>query len=106
MVLRNLFLSDNGSQFTSSDTQSFAANRRIDWKLNLAAAPWWGGIFERLVRSMKRCLKKVLFKSYLTYEEILTVLAEIQSIINNRLLTFLYEEPGEVTFTPNYLLSM
>lgn len=61
-------------------------------------------MFERLVRSTKRCLKKILFRSYLHFEEVLTVLREIQCTINNRPLTFLYEEPGDVPLTSSHLL--
>ena len=99
-----LIISDNGTQFTAEETKRFASKRRIKWKFNLAAAPWWGGMFERMVRSTKRCLKKILLRSYLNYEELLTVLSEIQSTLNNRPLTFMYEEPGEIPLTPNHLL--
>ena len=56
--VQKLILSDNGSQFISSETQNFIAQKGITWKFNLVAAPWWGGLFERFVRSIKRCLKK------------------------------------------------
>ena len=99
-----LIISDNGSQFTSIETQTFAAQRKIKWKFNLAAAPWWGGIYERLVRSTKRCLKKVLFRQHFSYEQMITVLNEITCTINNRPLTFLYEDSGDIALTPNHLL--
>ena len=70
----------------------------------MAAAPWWGGLFEILVRSTERCLKKCLGRSRLTHEEIITLLAEIEAVINNRPLTFLYEEPGDQPVTPNHSL--
>ncbi|XP_057302744.1 uncharacterized protein LOC130636910 [Hydractinia symbiolongicarpus] len=63
-------ISDNGSQFIAEDTQRFSSNRGIKWHFNLEA-PWWGGI--------------------LSYDELLTVLAEIQAVIINRPLTFLCE---------------
>lgn len=97
-------ISDNGSQFISEQTQKFACSKGITWKFNLTPAHWCGGIYERLVRSTKRCLKKMLFRSYLTYEEVQTVLSEIQLIINNRPLTLLSEEPGQITLTPNHML--
>ena len=100
----NLILSDNGSQFISTETQAFATNKGVTWKFNLAAAPWWGGLFERFVRSVKRCLKKVLNNLRLDYEHMLTLLAQIQVVINNRPLTFMYDEPGEEVLTPNHLL--
>ncbi|XP_057297390.1 uncharacterized protein LOC130627797 [Hydractinia symbiolongicarpus] len=97
-------ISDNGSQFIAEVTQRFSSNRGIKWHFNLEAAPWWGGMFERLVRSVKRCLKKTLHNTRLSYEELLTVLAEIQAVINNRPLTFLYENIGEQPLAPNHLL--
>ena len=57
-----------------------------------------------VLRSTKRCLKKTLQNSRLTYEQVLTILSEIQVQINNRPLTFLYEEPGDEVLTPNHLL--
>ena len=97
-------LSDNGTQFTAEETQAFVASKSIKWRFNVAAAPWWGGIFERLIRSTKRCLKKVLTNSRLTYEELMTVIQEIECVINNRPLTFLYEEVGDEVLTPNHLV--
>ena len=29
----------------------------IKWKFNLGKAPWWEGIFEWLIKSVKRCLR-------------------------------------------------
>ncbi|XP_047135464.1 uncharacterized protein LOC105845216 [Hydra vulgaris] len=97
-------VSDNGTQFTSKETQAFVASMAIKWRFNVAAAPWWGGIFERLVRSTKRCLKKILSNSKITYEELLTVLLKVECVINNRPLTFSYEEPGDEVVTPNHLV--
>ena len=42
-------LSDNGTVFTSQETQQFASNRNISWKFSLTNAPWYGGFWERLV---------------------------------------------------------
>ena len=84
-----LTLSDNGSQFISLKTQNFTAKKGITWKLNLVAAPWWGGLFERFIHSIKICLKKTLKNLRLSYEQLLTLLAYIQAIINNRPLIFI-----------------
>ena len=35
---------------------------------NIVRAPWWGGMFERLVCPMKRCLRKVAGKARLSYK--------------------------------------
>ena len=99
-----LFISDNGSNFVSNDVQEFVASKFISWSFNPQAAPWTGGFFERMIKSVKRCLKKVLFNSRLTYEELQTVLKEIENVINNRPLVFLYDEINDNVLTPNKLL--
>ena len=51
--------------------------------------------FERTIKSVKRCLKKVLLNARLDYEELLTVLKEIGSIVNNRPLIYLYDDVNQ-----------
>ena len=99
-----MIISDNGSHFISHETQSFVNNKGTKWQFNLPSAPWWGGMFEPMIRSMKRCLRKLLGRSRVDYEQLHTLLAEIQTIIKNRPLTFLYDEPAEEVLTPNHLL--
>ena len=36
----------------------FVASRNIEWRTNIEAAPWQGGFFERMVRSVKTLLKE------------------------------------------------
>ena len=64
-------------------------------------APWWGGIFERLVRSTKRCLRKVSGQAKLTYEEVFTVLAEVELVLNSRPLTYV---SADDLLTPSHLM--
>ena len=97
-----LIVSDNGSAFTAAETQSFVADRVIRWQFNLEAAPWWGGIFESLVKSVKNCLKKCLGFKRIDYE-METVLKEIQMILNNRPLCEPVDEDMDF-LTPNSIL--
>lgn len=53
-------------------------------KSNLEKALWWGGVFERLVKSVKRSLKKTISGARLIYEELLTVIVEVEMIPNYR----------------------
>ena len=96
--------SDNGSNFISAEVQKFANSHGTTWKFNVAAAPWQGGFFERLIQSVKRCLKKVVGKALITYEELITVLCEIERILNNRPLTVNSEDIYKEPLTPNHLL--
>lgn len=67
----------------------------------LPASPWWGGFYER---SVKTSLKNILGLSYLTYEELETALIEIESSINTRPLTYVNEDDTETVITPNHLI--
>ena len=55
----------------------------LTWNFNPVASPWLGGIYERTVSSVKRCLKKILEKNTVTYKELETILYEIEIILNN-----------------------
>ena len=87
-----LVVSDNAKTFKCSTFKAFLSRYNISWKFNVPRAPWWGGFFERLVRSVKRCLKKVMGSSKVNYEEFETLLVEVEGILNSRPLTYVSEE--------------
>ena len=87
-----LVVSDNAKTFKCSTLKAFLSRYNISWKFNVPRAPWWGGFFERLVRSVKRCLKKVMRISKVNYEEFETLLVEVEGILNSRPLTYVSEE--------------
>ena len=97
-------ISDNGGAFVAKETQKFVAMKNITWNFSLTKAPWCGGMWERLVQSTKRCLKKVLGGAILTYQEIETVLLEIEVILNSRPLYPLFDDDMTLPLTPNHLL--
>ena len=90
--------------FISDETQSFATSLGSNWDLNLPLAPWHGGLFERLVRSTKTLLKKDLQNYRLSCDQMQTVLFEVEMILNNRPLTYVYPDEIENALTPNHLL--
>ena len=57
-----------------------------------------------MVKSTKRCLKKQLGNARLTYEELLTVLVEVEAVLNSRPLAYVYAEDIEEPLTPSHLL--
>ena len=65
-----------------ADIQRFLTGLHIQWSFNLQKAPWWGGVFERLIRSVKR-LRKTIGQARLTYDELLTALVEVEDILNS-----------------------
>ncbi|CAB4032864.1 Pro-Pol poly, partial [Paramuricea clavata] len=78
--------------------------KRIEWSFNTPKAPWQGGFFERLAMSVKRCLKKILGKACVTYEELLTILTEIECVLNSRPLTYVSTEDLDEPLTPSHHL--
>ena len=54
--------------------------------------PWWGGFYERLVGSGKRCLKKSFGRSLLSLPDIVTMVTEVEAVLNSRPLTYLYPD--------------
>ena len=109
-------VSDNGKTFkaaaaiikkiwTNPDVQTHFAGMCVKWTFNLERAPWWGGFFERMVKSVKRCLRKTLGNSCLTYDELLTALIEVEAVINSRPLTIVSSSDTEEPLTPSHLLT-
>ena len=78
-----LFISDNFQTFKSSDLELYLTLHNIKWKFILAASPWWGGFYERMVKVVKTSLHKVIGKSKLSYEELETVLIQIEYMAND-----------------------
>ena len=61
----------------SDQTQSVLSEKKIQWKFIVEKAPWWGGFYERLIKSVKTPLKKLFAKATLDAEQLTTILAEI-----------------------------
>uniref|UniRef100_A0A1X7VTQ6 DUF5641 domain-containing protein n=1 Tax=Amphimedon queenslandica TaxID=400682 RepID=A0A1X7VTQ6_AMPQE len=76
----------------------------MKWIFNIVRAPWWGGFFERMIQLLKRCLRKIVGQAKLTYEELLTDLAEVELILNSRPLTYVSSLDIEEPLTPSHLL--
>ena len=90
-----LIISDNAKTFKAADkalknlfnhpeVANELSGKMIEWKFNLERAPWWGGFFERMVGCVKRCLRKVLGSARLTFDELFTVLIEVDGTLNSR----------------------
>ena len=76
-----------------------------EWKFIAPRSPWWGGWWERLVRSVKLALKKSVGVSCLTRIELETTLTEIEACVNSRPLTFVGDTCDSVTpLTPAHFL--
>ena len=110
----HIIISDNAKTFkktaedlncmiTRSPTKEYVENKKITWLFYLEKSPWWGGFIERLVQSVKSILRKTLYRTFLSYDEMSTLLKEIEAVLNSRPITHMFEEI-EDPLTPAHLL--
>ena len=93
---------DGMDQAKISDTLS---RDRIQWFFNPPSAPHFGGVWERLVKSAKKVLKITLNGQLVNDETLLTLMAEIESLLNSRPLTHVSIDPQDPeAITPNHFL--
>ena len=71
------------------------ATKGITWKTITPYAPWQGAFYERLIKSVKHSLYKILQKSVPTVEELQTLLVEVEGSLNTRPLTYQEEQPDD-----------
>ena len=57
-----------------------------------------------MIGTVKRCLKKVLGTAKLSFDELSTVLVEVEGTLNSRPLTYNGEELEDQVLTPSHLI--
>ena len=79
--------------------------RCIEWHFNTPTASHMGGAWERIIRSTRSILRKILREQIVSDEVMMTVLTEIERILNDRPLTKVSTDPNdESVLTPSMLL--
>ena len=84
--------------FRSEEVLRYLADMRITWTFVVERAPWWAGFWERLVKSIKRPLKKVIGRTSLPYDQLQTLIVEIEGLLNARPLTYIYDDSESISF--------
>ena len=100
----SIIIHDNAKTFKAREVKRFLLNNGIKQRFILPASPWWGGFYERLVRSVKLSLRKTLHKGLVNYEELETTLCNIEAVINSRPLNYVSEDDMEEPLTPYHLM--
>ena len=89
------FLSDNYRTHKRMDLELstlFAACKKeneengkiFKWRFIPDCAPWFGATYERIIRTIKETMRKVLGSAYLNEYEMRPLLAEIEAMLNDR----------------------
>ena len=99
-VLRDLI-----STWNKDHIHKTLAKKGIDWHFSPPKTPHFGGVWERIFRSVKSSFRFMIGDTILNDEDLATVVAEVCQILNNRPLVPLTANSDDVAFlTPNMLL--
>lgn len=74
-------------EITKSAVSEFCSTQGITWSFIPEHAPNFGGLWEAAVKSMKKHMRRVISNIKLTFEEMSTILAQIEACMNSRPLT-------------------
>ena len=110
---------DNGTNFTIADKElrqaiekwnqemikEFLQQKEILWVFNPPTASHMGGVWERMIRSVRKIFNAILKEQNLIEESLVTLMCEVEAILNNRPLTkFSHDSNDLQALTPNHLL--
>nr|CAI5820348.1 unnamed protein product [Callosobruchus analis] len=94
------FLKEKSSEIvTESSTLS------ISWHFIPASSPHFGGLWESGIKSVKHHLRRVMGNHCFTFEELYTLLVQIESVLNSRPMYPLSSDPSDLScLTPAHFL--
>ncbi|KAL0850467.1 hypothetical protein ABMA28_012265 [Loxostege sticticalis] len=96
----------HASQSHQTTVQTFASEKGIDFHFIPSYSPIFGGLWESGVKSVKYHLKRIVGKALLTYEQLNTVLVEIEGVLNSRPLTAVTSDPNDLSYlSPGHFLT-
>ena len=89
---------------THPEVQAYLTGIGVQWTFNLLKAPWWGGVFECMIKAMKCCLRKSIGRAKLSLDKLATTLTEVEAVLNSHPPTYLSTDDLEEPLTPSHLV--
>ena len=113
-----VFISDNGKNFVGAQAElkklvqegqkqieEFAVLHKVVWKFNTPLSPHQGGLFESMIKQSKNALRIAIGQQTLSWNEMATVFAEIECLINSRPIGYSSNDPNDLQpLTPNHFI--
>ncbi|XP_068687804.1 uncharacterized protein [Montipora foliosa] len=111
--------SDNGTNFTSGERELHDAisewnqkkihnsllQKNIKWTFSPPDGSHFVGIWERCIRTIRKILRSLLREQITDDESLLTLMCEVESILNSRPISAVSSDPCDLeALTPNHLL--
>src|SRR5207249_7032683 len=85
--------------------EDYFATEQIRWHFNPPSSPHFGGLWEAGVKSVKLHLNRVVGNATITYEDLSTVLIQIEACLNSRPLYPRSSDPSDFEpLTPGHFL--
>ncbi|XP_047538564.1 uncharacterized protein LOC125072096 [Vanessa atalanta] len=102
--LKTLFSKENSNLMP--DISESLSNNGTSWQFIPPHAPHFGGLWEAGIKSTKYHLKRVVGNSTLTFEELTTVLCQIEACLNSRPIArqSVDDPESEMPLTPGHFL--
>lgn len=90
---------------TQAQLKEFLVRQFVTWKFIPPHSPHMGGLWEAAVKFAKTHMKKIIGTNVLSFEELLTVLLQIESCLNSRPLTPITNDPTDLqALTPGHFI--
>ncbi|XP_068207524.1 uncharacterized protein [Palaemon carinicauda] len=94
-------------RFNEGEIRDTLLIRGIEWNFHPPHASHFGGVWERLIRSVRRALTAACLQKVTTDDTLRTLFCKVEAVVNSRPLTKINDDPDcPAPLTPNMILTL